>query len=159
MYQQLELPLWETLKSAASLPESADLQEIWFSLDATMAPLNTQQQLQVAGDAITQIAQIVRERSLLTLEEIQSAMQEDRPVVPADFFDKFVRQSMHVDLAQFVEPPLPLQGQVFQTSRRNFPNDGRSVVGLVDKTALLEAVEQEPELTDEAARDEALAVE
>lgn len=59
MYQQLELPLWETLKSAASVPEDADLQEIWFSLDATMSPLDTQQQLQVAGDTITQIAQIV----------------------------------------------------------------------------------------------------
>ena len=157
MYQQLELPLWETLKLAASIPENADLQEIWFSLDATMAPLDTQQQLQVAGDAITQIVQIIRERSLLTLEEIQSAMQEDGPVVPADFFDKFVRQSMHVDFAQFVEPPPLLQGRSSQTSRRNFPNDGRSVVAVVDKAALLEAVAQEPELSDEAARDEALA--
>lgn len=69
MYQ-LELPRWSTLKSAASIPENADLQEIWFSLDVTMAPLDTQQQLQVAGDAITQIAQIVQQRSLLTLEEI-----------------------------------------------------------------------------------------
>jgi hypothetical protein len=158
MYQQLELPLWETLKLAASLPEDADLQEIWFSLDAAMVPLDTHQQLQVAGDAITQIAQIVKERSLLTLEEIQSAMQEDGPVVPADFFDKFVRQSMHVDFAQFVEPPPSLPGRVSQTSRQNFSNDGRSVVGVVDKAALLQVVAQEPELTDEAARDRALAV-
>lgn len=157
MYQQLELPLWETLKSAASVPEDADLPEIWFSLDATMAPLNTQQQLQVAGDAITQIAQIVQQRSLLTLEEIQSAMQENGPVVPADFFDKFVRQSMHVDFAQFVEPPLPLQRQVSQRNRQDFPNDGRSVVGVVDKLALLKAVAQQPELSDEAAKDKALA--
>ena len=75
MYQQLELPLWETLKSATSVPEDTDLQEIWFSLDARMAPLDTRQQLQVVGDAITQIAQIVQQRSLLTLEEIQSAMR------------------------------------------------------------------------------------
>lgn len=157
MYQ-LELPLWATLKSAASVPEDADLQELWFSLDVTMAPLDTQQQLQVVGDAITQIAQIVQQRSLLTLEEIQSVIQEGGPVVPADFFDKFVRQSMHVDFAQFVEPPLPLPRRVSERRRQKFPNDGRSVVGVVDKAALLKAVEQEPELSDEAARDKALAV-
>ncbi len=157
MYQQLELSLWETLKSAASVPEDADLLEIWFSLDATMAPLDTQQQLQVAGDAITQIAHIVRERSLLTVEEIQSVMQDSGPVVPTDFFNKFMRQSMHVDFAQFVEPPPPLPRRVSERSKQNFPNDGRSVVGIVDKAALLKAVEQEPELSDEAARDKALA--
>lgn len=92
MYQ-LELPLWETLKEAAFVSENADLQEIWLFLDITMAPLDTQQQLQVVGDAITQIAHIVQQRSLLTLEEIQSVIQEGGPVVPADFFDKFVRQS------------------------------------------------------------------
>lgn len=157
MYQ-LELPLWSTLKEAAFVPENADLQEIWFSLDATMAPLDTHEQLQVAGDAITQIAQIIQQRSLLTLEEIQSVMQDSGPVVPADFFDKFVRQSMHVDFAQFVEPPPPLQGRVSEHSKQKFPNDGRSVVGVVDKAALLKAVEQEPELSDEAAKDKALAV-
>jgi hypothetical protein len=31
MYQLLELPLWETLKSATSVPEDTDLQEIGFS--------------------------------------------------------------------------------------------------------------------------------
>ena len=77
----------------------------WLSLDATIAPLSTRQQLQVAGDAIAQIAQIVQQRSLLTFEEINSMMQDEGPVVRADFFDKFIRQSMHVDFAQFVEPP------------------------------------------------------
>ena len=85
MDDQLELPLWETLKSAASILENADLEEIWFFPDATMVPLDTQQQLQVAGDAITQIAQSVQQQSLLTLEEIQSAMQQDEPVVLPTF--------------------------------------------------------------------------
>lgn len=159
MYHQLEMPLWETLKSAASIPEDADLQELWLSVDTTIAFLDTSSQLQVVGDAIATIAQIVRQRSLLTLEEIDSMMQESGPVVPADFFDKFVRQSMHVDFAQFVEPPLPLPRQVSQTSRRKFPNDGRSVVGVVDKAALLEVIEQaKPQLSDEAFIANALAV-
>lgn len=158
MYQPLELPLWETLKSAASIPEDADLEELWLSVYATIACLDTTSELQVSGDAITTIAKIVQQRSLLTLEEIQSVMQEEGPVVSADFFDKFVRQSMHVDFTQFVEPPPPLPRRVSKHSRQNFPNDRRSVVGVVDKAALLKAVGQEPELSDEAARDKALAV-
>lgn len=151
MYQQLELPLWETLKSAASIPEDADLEELWLPVYATIACLDTTSQLQVARDAIATIAQIVQKRSLLTLEEIDSIMQEGVPVVPTtDFFDKFVRQSMHVDFALFVEPPPLLPRQIFKRSRQNFPNDGRSVVGVVDKVAFLKAVQQELELSDEA---------
>ena len=85
-------------------------------------------------------------------------MQDKGPVVTADFFDKFVRQSMHVDFAQFVEPPPPLPRQVSQRSRRNFPNDGSSVVGLLDKAALLEAVKPESEFRDDVTPAQALSV-
>lgn len=156
--RQLELPLWETLQEAASVPELADLLQLWLSLDATIAPLSTRQQLQVAGDAIATIAQIVQQRSLLTLEEIDSFMQDEGPIVATDFFDKFVRQSMHVDFGQFVEPPPPLPRQMSQRSRREFPNDGRSVVGLIDKAALLEAINLEPEFKDDVTPATALAV-
>jgi len=62
--QQLELDLWRELQDAAEVPELANLQQLWFCLDAALVSL--QQQLQVAGDAIIQVAQIVSERSLLT---------------------------------------------------------------------------------------------
>lgn len=112
----------------------------------------------LAAVLTARIAQIVQQRSLLTLEEIDSIMQDEGPLVAVDFFDKFVRQSMHVDFAQFVEPPPPLPRQVPQRSRQNFPNDGRSFVGLVDKAALLESVERESELRDEVTPAQALAV-
>jgi len=56
------------LQDAAEVPELANLQQLWLCLDAALVSLETQQQLQVAGDAIIQVAQIVSERSLLTLE-------------------------------------------------------------------------------------------
>lgn len=95
--QQLKLDLWGELKDALEMPELTNLQQLWLCLDAALVSLETQQQLQVAGDAIIQVAQIVFERSLLTLEEIESVTQDSGPVVSADFFDKFVRQSMHID--------------------------------------------------------------
>ncbi len=156
MIRQLELDLWEALKSASYLPEAADLQQLWVSLEQTLAPLKTQAQLRVAGDAIAQFAGIVSERSLLSLEEIDSMMQEDGPVLSVDFFDSFVRQSMHVDLAQFIESPPPLPRILPQRQRQKFPNDGRSIVAVVDKVALLKALETEPD--DETAKAKALAV-
>jgi hypothetical protein len=143
--QQLELDLWRELKDATEVPELADLEQLWLYLDAALVSLETQQQLQVAGDAIIQVAQIVQGRSLLTLEEIESVTQDSGPVVPADFFDKFVRQSMHVDFAQFIESPPPLPRSLPQRRHQQFPNDGRSLVAVLDKKALLQALEEEDE--------------
>ncbi len=83
-------------------------------------------------------------------------MQEDGPVLSVDFFDSFVRQSMHVDLAQFIEPPPPLPRILPQRQRQKFPNDGRSIVAVVDKVALLKSLETKPD--DETAKAKALAV-
>lgn len=154
--QQLKLDLWGELKDAAEVPELANMQHLWLALDAALAVLSTQEQLQVAGDAITQVARIATERWLLTLSDIDSAMQDEGPVVPADFFHKFVRQSMHVDLAQFVEPPPPWPRCSSQHRKQRFDNDGCSVVAVIDKAALLEVLS--PELDDETALSEALAV-
>ena len=154
--QQLQLDLWGELQDAADVPELADLQHLWLSLDTALEVLQTQEQLQVAGDAITQVAKILAERWLLNLEEIDSAIQDEGPVVPPGFFERFVRQSMHVDLAQFVEPPPVLPRSSSPRHKQRFANDGSSVVAVIDKAALLEVLE--PELDDQTAKAEALAV-
>ena len=42
--QQLELNLWGELQDAANVPELADLQHLWLSLDTALAVLQTQEQ-------------------------------------------------------------------------------------------------------------------
>jgi len=54
--QQLELDLWRELQD--EVPELANLQQLWLCLDAALVSLETQQQLQVAGDAIIQVARL-----------------------------------------------------------------------------------------------------
>ena len=152
--RQLELDLWGTLKEAATFPELAELEQLWITLELTLEPLDTLRQLRVAGEAIAQIVSIVQQRSLLTLEEIDSLMQDSEPVVPADFFDRFVRQSMHVDFDQFVEPPAPLPRKPDCRQPPSFPNDGRSIVAIIDKAALLEVLDPEP--FDEATKTKVL---
>jgi hypothetical protein len=39
--QQLELDLWGTLKEAAQLPELAELEQLWTSLEVALEPLDT----------------------------------------------------------------------------------------------------------------------
>jgi uncharacterized protein Usg len=101
----IQLHLWDSLQIAAETPEIADLTQLWQTLDAALQPLSLTQQLQMAGDAVAQIAQIVQDRSLLTLEELASAGQTEGPIMPPDAFDRFVRQSMRVDFEPFVAVP------------------------------------------------------
>jgi len=46
------------LQDAAEVPELANLQQLWFCLDAALVSLETQQQLQVAGDAISKLPRL-----------------------------------------------------------------------------------------------------
>jgi len=158
LMKQIELDLWVTLKQAAELPELAELSNLWTALDTELSQLNTLDQLRIAGEAICQITDIVVERSFLTLEEIESIYQDSGPVVEADFFDKFVRQSMSVDFAQFVEAPAPLPRIPNLDGKQKFPNDGRSVVVAIDKNDLLNALESKPEPSVEVNPDDILAI-
>ena len=156
--KQLELDLWGTLKIAAEIPEQALLEDLWTALDIELEHLNTSEQLRLAGDVISQITKIIAERSFLTLEEIESIYQDEGPIVAAEFFDKFVRQSMSVDFAQFVEAPPPLPRSKNRNGKRLFPNDGRSVVASINKNDLLKALESQPHLSDEVTTEHVLAI-
>lgn len=148
---QLELNLWDTLDSAALAPEDADLQQLWEILLAAIAPLNTHDQLHVAAAAIARIAQLVGDRSLITFEELMADFSDEGPVMPKDAFDRYVRQTMQVDFDQFIEPlPSPPRQPSERQYSRMFPKDGRSVVGILEKSDLLEALEQQQQEFDEA---------
>jgi hypothetical protein len=146
----VQLHLWDQLQGAADRPETADLPRLWQALDVALGPLTLTQQLQMAGDAVTQIAQIVEDRSLLTLEELASAGQTEGPIMPADAFSRFVRQSMRVDFEQFVAPPdrpvmaappRPLDPSLEVSSEPSF--EPSSVAVEIDPAQLLESLPPE----------------
>jgi hypothetical protein len=148
-FVQLELNLWEVLSEAALAPEDADLQQLWVKLESTVAPLELQDKLRIAAEAIAKMAQLVRDRSLLTMEELQALGSDEGPIMPSDAFDRYVRQTMQVDFEQFVEPLPNLPRKTSASGSNQFPDDGRSVVAVVDKETLLQALpesEIEPQL-------------
>lgn len=139
-FVQLELNLWEVLSEAALAPEDADLEQLWAKLESTVAPLELQDKLRVAAEAIAKMARLVSDRSLLTMEELQALGSDEGPIMPSDAFDRYVRQTMQVDFEQFIEPLPSLPRKMPDRQPDRFPDDGRSVVAVLDKETLLQAL-------------------
>lgn len=137
--RQLEVQLWQTFKEATADPEAASLTQLWVALDEVLQTLTTCQQLNIAGEAIIQIAQLFHDRSTLAFEDLEAAASDDGPVMPEDAFDRYVRQTMQVDFDQFIEPALFARQP---RQRGESSHEPRSVAETVDKTVLLEVVAQ-----------------
>lgn len=156
--EQLELPLWEVLKEATIAPDEADLAQLLNALDETLPKLDTVGQLQVGAEAITQITQLFCDRSTLRFEELEATNSEEGPVMPTEAFDRYVRQTMEVDLEQFIEPLASLP----RKSPEREVSEGNSVVGELDQAAVLqvlnEQMSQDSELTEAEIFNQALAL-
>jgi hypothetical protein len=154
----VQLDLWSALEVAEELPEEADLQEIWTSLDIALEALSVRAQLTLAGEAISRLAQIIQDRAWLTISELDQLGNTEGPVMPIGAFDRFVRQSMQVNFEQFVEAPPVLPRLLQGVTQAEFPDDGRSVVVELDPVALWEALEAEPELVEPQTVEQAISL-
>jgi len=145
--EPLELLLWEMLREATIAPAEADLRQLLDGLETSLLKLNTPEQLQVIAEAITQIVQVFQERSVLAFEELEATNSDEGPVMPSDAFDRYVRQTMEVDFESFIEPLTRLPRKSPERLEA-----GDSVIGELDKAALLQVLDeqmsQEPELTE-----------
>ena len=103
-YKQLELDLWGDLKTALTQPESADMKLLWQGLEDAIAHQDSNEQLLVAGDAITQIVEVYVKRAKGILDSLE--VNDDRsegPVLDEDFLSGLMRQSMSLDLSDLME--------------------------------------------------------
>uniref|UniRef100_A0A832H4E2 Uncharacterized protein n=1 Tax=Oscillatoriales cyanobacterium SpSt-402 TaxID=2282168 RepID=A0A832H4E2_9CYAN len=141
---QLELNLQQALAD----PPTADLKQLWWVLEEVLQPLPEQQQLQIAGEAIAQIVEVVcgRAQQILNgLEYSQHPFTEAPQIeicLSREFLEPFIRQSVSLNLDQLLAPP---------TSRQR-EKGIQSVVGECNKEALLLM------LDEEQAKQQALAV-
>lgn len=157
--EQLELPLWDVLREATIAPDEIDLRQLLSVLDESLSDLDTVEQLQVGAEAIAQIAQLFCDRSTLVFEDLEATNSDEGPVMPTNAFDRYVRQTMEVDLEQFIEPLTSLPRKV---PARQEMAEGDSVVGELDRVAVLQVLDQqmsqEPELTEAEIFNRALAL-
>lgn len=138
---RLDIPLFDHLQDAIAAPQEAQLLELLREFDAAMLELEDQHLLEVAADAILQLATIVEAKYVGVVEGVRAQVQSNAsrdPIVPIDFFDRFVRQSMAVNFEQFIEPipllPLPSQSE----GEWSMPN--HSISDYVSETAMVQAV-------------------
>ena len=134
-YQQLELPLWSQLQLSRLAPESINLKAILDQAETEIAQLPQKMQMQAAAEAILQLAQLQLLRSQVLIDNWENAYRD--PHVESNFFDDIVRQTMAVDLSDLITP-LPLRKRRAKTT----PKAQDSVIGVVDKSAVLAMVEQ-----------------
>jgi len=92
-------------------------------------------QMQAAGEAILQLAQLQLLRAEVLIDNWENAYRD--PHVKSDFFDDIVRQTMAMDLSDLMEPN-PLRKRRAKTPLK--AQD--SVVSVVDKSAVLAMIEQ-----------------
>jgi hypothetical protein len=157
--RQLELDLWAMLKEA---PELVELPVVWQALDGALDGLGVVAQLQTAGRAIAQVADIFQVQAGLVFEELEATAAKDGPKMMADAFDRYVRQSMAIDLEQYVEEPesFPRQVRWSTTDRRSSVEaaDFYSAEDSAEKTVLLEVLHEEMVRSDAVIQEEALSV-
>jgi hypothetical protein len=102
----LQLSLWDLLAEATRVPLDAQLWMLFEDLDEAIAGLPIEQQISVAGEGLARVGEIVGLRAESYLQEINYLLHPDKePVMSLDVFDRYVRQSMVVDLEQFCEAP------------------------------------------------------
>lgn len=134
-----QLTIWDILDELSSAPPDATLDVVWECFDLELPLLTIEQQLEAASLAFVQIADILKARSLLLLEETRDSNSDLGPVVDSDFFAGLVRMSMHLDLDDLKEAPLP---QRFQPhGAHNYPIGSDSVAAPVDKDNVLEMLQ------------------
>ena len=106
---QLMLPFDGQVQEAIHKPQEANLLHLLKAFDVAVAQaesegLDNQSLLKVAGEAISKIADVFEAKYGTVLEEIRASGASDGPVMAIDAFDRYVRSSMQIDFAQYIEP-------------------------------------------------------
>jgi hypothetical protein len=154
--KQLELDLWAMLREASNDPVAAEFLPIWRALDEVLPNLAIVEQLKIAASTIGQVADIFQVQAGVIFEELDATATNDGPLMAADAFDRYVRQSMAIDLEDYLEEPEALPRAA--RTPREIEAEFYSVAESVEKDLLLEVLHDEIVLTEAEAHAEALSV-
>ena len=101
-----QLTIWQQLDLATTNSVGADFLGLLDEVDESIDRLLPADRLDAAGEAIRKLGEIYAQRSAMQLSQIEYLFHpEQEPVMSLDALDRYVRQSMVVDLEQFIEAP------------------------------------------------------
>jgi hypothetical protein len=156
--QQLELDLWQSLDAAVRYPETANVRRLCDAVEGAIAGHPLQEQLQMAGELLRQISEVYAARSEWLMMGWEHRHNPQEPVVNLEGYSELFVQSLSMNLEDLFEEP---EAVVYPSDRRQRTPSG-TVVGMVDKEALLaeldQRLEQHPGITEAEAFEAAISV-
>jgi hypothetical protein len=157
--RQLELDLWQPLDAAVRYPETANVQRLCDALEGAIADHPLQEQLQIAGELLRQISEVYAARATWLMDGWEYRHNPQEPIVALDADANFFVQSLSLDLDDLFEEP---EAVVYPSERRSRSAPQGTIVGELDKEALLNALDQQlaehPEMTESEAFEAAISV-
>ncbi len=144
-----QLTIWELLDEVSDSPPTSSLAPVWECLDTELESLPVEAQLTTAAAAFYQIADILKTRAQLLLEDIRADSDTDGPVISTDIFAGLVRTTMHLELDDLIEEPPPQSFRPHGPHQfSNTAQNNDSVAAPVDKANVLTMLEQVTTLED-----------
>ncbi|BAZ03034.1 hypothetical protein NIES37_70470 (plasmid) [Tolypothrix tenuis PCC 7101] len=138
-----QLTIWDVLDQISVAPPNSTLAPVWHCLDAELPDLSVEAQLETAAVAFNQIADILKSRAVMLLQDVRERNSPLGPIVSTDIFAGLVRTTMQLDLDDLIEPPI---AQTFKPHGphqfSNTGSQGDSVVAPVEKEKVLEMLEE-----------------
>ena len=146
-FKQLELELELVLEDAAENPLLTDVQSLWQQIEPFWAQLAIQEQLQLGGRAIEQLAELHWSKAKSLLDDWQNTHDPQDPALPSDWLQGLVRQTQHVDLSELTA----LAKRKHKAKSTDPKSDDAMVVGAVPKENILKMLDQVERAEQKAA--------
>ncbi|MCC5653298.1 hypothetical protein LC609_26575 [Nostoc sp. XA013] len=144
-----QLTIWDVLDELSESPTTSTLAPMWECLDAELEKLPLEAQLSTAALAFSQIADILKSRAEVLLQDTRDRNSLLGPIVSTDLFAGLVRTTMHLDLDDLIEPQIP------QTFKPHGPHQfshstesGDSLAAPVEKANVLAMLDEVTTLED-----------
>jgi hypothetical protein len=159
---QLEIPFEAAVQAALADPETASLETLWAELEPSLQRLSDEDQLQVAGQAISQCAQVLEAKANAWFAAWNTALQDGRlqnapslatePILTDAMLSGVLRQSMSLNLEDILQAPPRSRSSTDEPILT--PN---SIVAEMDQATLLTLIDETMTHRD-ASLTQALAV-
>ncbi|MHC5861504.1 hypothetical protein [Nostoc sp.] len=144
-----QLTIWDVLDELSESPPTSSLDAMWDYLDAELESLPLEAQLLTAALAFSQIADILKSRAEMLLQDTRDRNNPKGPIVSTDLFAGLVRTTMHLDLDDLIEPQTPQTFKPHGPHQFSSPTEeGDSVAAPVEKANVLAMLDEVTTLED-----------
>ncbi|MDZ8033657.1 hypothetical protein [Nostoc sp. DedSLP04] len=144
-----QLTIWDVLDELSESPTTSTLAPMWECLDAELEKLPLEAQLSTAALAFSQIADILKSRAEVLLQDTRDRNNPKGPIISTDLFAGLVRTTMHLDLDDLIEPKTPQTFRPHGPHQFSSPTElDNSVAAPVEKANVLAMLDEVTTLED-----------